>query len=93
MFGEILIIGIISTSIIVIILGIISIEEKFIRKYFLFVSLLAAIFIATSVIANARNISSMNHRKQTTFILDKKTVGHNLNIKNVTRNNSVNNLK
>ncbi|QQS37189.1 MAG: hypothetical protein IPM56_04335 [Ignavibacteriales bacterium] len=54
MLTEILIIGLILTSLVLVVLGIFSIKEKFVRRYFLFVAVLTAVFFAATLAANAQ---------------------------------------
>ncbi|KAB2844744.1 MAG: hypothetical protein PHY57_09455 [Ignavibacterium sp.] len=54
MLTEILIIGLILTSLVMVVIGILSIKEKFVRKYFLFVALLTAVFFTATLIVNAQ---------------------------------------
>lgn len=54
MLTEILIIGLILTSLVLMVLGILSIKEKFVKKYFLFVAVLTAVFFAATLIVNAQ---------------------------------------
>lgn len=54
MLAEILIIGLILTSLVLVVLGILSIKEIFVNKYFLFVTVLTAMFFAATVIVNAQ---------------------------------------
>src|SRR5690606_28063698 len=54
MLAEILIIGLILSSLVMVVIGILSIKEKFVRKYFLFVAVLAAVFFTATLIANAQ---------------------------------------
>lgn len=54
MLLEILSVGLIISSLIVVFAGILSIKEKAIRKYFLFVAILTIVFLSTAFIANAQ---------------------------------------
>jgi len=54
MLAEILIIGLILTSLVMVVIGILSIKEKFVRRYFLFVAVLAAVFFTATIIVSAQ---------------------------------------
>ena len=64
MLPEILIIGLILASVVLVILGILSIKQKFVRKYLLFTAILTALFFAVVLIANAQEKPSEKKDKQ-----------------------------
>ena len=64
MFSEILTIGLILISLVLVILGILSIKQKFVRKYLLFTVILTVVFVAAVLIANAQEKPSEKKDKQ-----------------------------